>query len=661
MDKFELHIKALKGPVLITGASGFVGSNLLRVLLKVRKDVFAAIHQDPNWRLKDINEDHLFKVDFNDYSSVKNMVAELQPQTIFDCAAFGAYAHESNSELIYQTNFLAKMNFINCLQDVKVSAYVHAGSSSEYGNNSSAPSELGPFLPNSDYSVSKLAISQYLSFIGKHKSFPCVNLRLYSVYGQYEDTSRLIPKLVSMALAGQYPPFVDPEVSRDFVHVDDAVSAFILSASKMNPEIYGESFNIGTGVKTTISDLAAIAKKVFKLDASAEFQTMPNRQWDTSEWFADYEKTYNTFGWKASVNLSDGLLLTAKWIETLRPEDFLHTTNLNSITKSRSITAIVACYKDNLAIPIMYERLTSTFQRLGIDYEIILVNDGSPDDTLQVIEKISSNDHRVLGITHSRNFGSQMAFRSGMEMATKDAVVLLDGDLQDPPELIEEFYKKWMDGYEIVYGSRVKRDMPRYLELLYKGFYRIFSKFSYVEIPLDAGDFSLIDKRAMKWILSSPERDLFMRGIRAYVGFNQTGVEYIRPERLFGNSTNNLMKNLEWAKKGIFSFSNVPLTVLTSFGLFALLSSVGLAIASAILQIVNPAIAPKGVTTLLILILLFGSVNIFAIGLVGEYVGKIMLEVKQRPRLIRSALTRNGTTVTDIPDGKLVYRNSSGS
>jgi len=658
MIKLELHIKSLKGPILVTGASGFVGANLLIELLKVRKDVFAAIHQVPNWRLKDVNEDHLFKVDFNDFSAVKNMIAELQPQTIFDCAAFGAYAHESNSDLIYQTNFLAKMNFIKNLEELKVTAYVHAGSSSEYGTNSSAPSEVGPFLPNSDYAVSKLAISKYLSFAGKHRNFPCVNLRLYSVYGRYEDTSRLIPKLVSLALTGEYPPFVDPEVSRDFVYIDDVVGAFVLSASQMNPEIYGESFNIGTGVRTTISDLAALAKKVFKLDKSAQFQTMPNRQWDTSEWFADSQKTYNTFGWKAGVNLADGLLLTAKWIETLAPEDFVHTTNLNSITKSRSITAIVACYKDELAIPIMHQRLTSTFQKLGIDYEIILVNDGSPDETLQVIEQISSIDHRVLGITHSRNFGSQMAFRSGMEMSTKDAVVLLDGDLQDPPELIEEFYKKWIAGYEIVYGSRVKREMPRYLEFLYRSFYRIFSKLSYVEIPLNAGDFSLIDKRAMQWILNSPERDLFMRGIRAYVGFNQTGVPYVRPERMFGKSTNNFIKNLEWAKKGIFSFSNVPLNILTSFGLLALLSSIGLAIISTILRIVNPAIAPQGVTTLLILILFFGSVNIFAIGLVGEYVGKIMIEVKHRPRLIRSALTRNGITVTDIPDGKVIYRNT---
>jgi dolichol-phosphate mannosyltransferase len=258
----------------------------------------------------------------------------------------------------------------------------------------------------------------------------------------------------------------------------------------------------------------------------------------------------------------------------------------------------------------------------------------------------------VIGITHSRNFGSQMAFRSGMELATKQAVVLLDGDLQDPPELIEPFYTKWEEGYDVVYGRRIQRDMPFYWGWLYKLFYRVFAAFSYVKIPLDAGDFSLIDRRVVGWILSCPERDLFMRGIRAYVGFKQIGVDYIRPERMFGVSTNNLMKNIDWAKKGIFSFSNAPLTMLTTGGVILMIISFTLAVIAALLRIFFPDIAPRGATTILIMILAFGSLNLFAIGLVGEYVAKIMSEVKGRPRLIRAALIRHGKTTELIPDGR---------
>ena len=298
----------------------------------------------------------------------------------------------------------------------------------------------------------------------------------------------------------------------------------------------------------------------------------------------------------------------------------------------------------------MYRRLTDTFQKLDVDYEIIFVNDGSPDDCAGRILEISATDPHVLGITHSRNFGSQMAFRSGMEMSVMQACVLLDGDLQDPPELIEQFYHRWIDGYDVVYGRRVKRDMPFVWGVLYKAFYRIFAMLSYVEIPHDAGDFSLIDRRVVGWLLRCPERDLFLRGLRAYIGFRQTGVDYVRPKRAFGESTNNLLKNLEWAKRGIFSFSNAPLKLLSAGGVVLLGLSIVLGLIVTALRIWIPDIAPRGATTLLLASLFFGAINLFAVGLVGEYIAKIMEEVKARPRLIRAGLIRNGETSQLLPD-----------
>ncbi len=204
----------------------------------------------------------------------------------------------------------------------------------------------------------------------------------------------------------------------------------------------------------------------------------------------------------------------------------------------------------------------------------------------------------------------------------------------------------------MVYGRRVKREMPMLWGWLYKLFYRVFAALSYVKIPHDAGDFSLIDQRVVGWMLKCTERDLFMRGIRAFVGFKQTGVDYVRPERMFGVSTNSLLKNLDWAKKGIFSFSNTPLTMLTGLGVVLLAASFLLAIIAAGLRLFYPSIAPQGVTTLLIAILIFGSMNIFAIGLVGEYVSKIMAEVKGRPRLIRAALIRHGKSTELLAEGR---------
>ena len=184
---------------------------------------------------------------------------------------------------------------------------------------------------------------------------------------------------------------------------------------------------------------------------------------------------------------------------------------------------MIACYRDAEAIPVMYRRLTETFAALGVDYEIIFVNDASPDDSEQVIREISERDRRVLGISHSRNFGSQAAFRSGMELATKNAVVLLDGDLQDPPELIAEFVERWKEGYDVVYGRRVSRETTWFMQRAYRAFYWAFDRFSYLSIPRDAGDFSLIDRRVVHAMLQCDERDLFLRGVRAFVGLPPDG------------------------------------------------------------------------------------------------------------------------------------------
>jgi len=187
--------------------------------------------------------------------------------------------------------------------------------------------------------------------------------------------------------------------------------------------------------------------------------------------------------------------------------------------------------------------------------------------------------------------------------------------------------------------------------MLYKAFYRVFAAFSYIQIPLDAGDFSLMDRRVVSWLLSCTERDVFIRGLRAYVGFRQTGVDYVRPERMFGRSTNNFWKNIEWAKRGIFSFSNTPLTMLTVVGVGLLGLSAAFSLAAVAIRIFSPAHTPRGITTLLLAICAFGALNLFAIAMVGEYIAKIMTEVKARPRLIRSELIRNGEASKLTPTG----------
>lgn len=308
--------------------------------------------------------------------------------------------------------------------------------------------------------------------------------------------------------------------------------------------------------------------------------------------------------------------------------------------RKKKISAVIASYNDAQAIPIMYERLINVFKKINVDYEIIFVNDGSPDNTEEVLKKLVEKDNHVIGINHSRNFSSQMAFTSGMDISTGDAIVFLDGDLQDPPEIIEKFYKKWIEGYDVVYGVRIKREAPFYMEILYRLFYRIFHKLSYVKIPLDAGDFSLIDKKVVNVLKTFPERDRFLRGLRAWVGFKQTGIPYIRPERMFGKTTNNFIKNINWAAKGIFSFSYVPLQLIVlASSLVFIISLIGI-----IYQLVARLVfhnAPQGITTLLIIVLFIGAVQLLGISVLGQYIGKIFEEVKQRPKYIVKSILRH--------------------
>ena len=313
------------------------------------------------------------------------------------------------------------------------------------------------------------------------------------------------------------------------------------------------------------------------------------------------------------------------------------------------ISCIIACYKDEQAIPIMYERIVSTFNKIEAEYEIIFVNDSSPDQSLEAILELSAKDSNVIGINHRRNFGSQSAFLSGMKVSTGDAVVLMDGDLQDPPELIEVFYKKWQEGNNVVYGVRNKREVSFITQFLYKSFYRIFNKVASFKVPVDAGDFSLIDRESVNEILNFKEFDIFLRAIRAYIGGKQIGVPYFRPERMFGKSTNNFLKNIGWATKGILSVSRVPLTLVSFIG--AVLFLIGLITSIVFLFLFSLGRVEIGSEIIILAIILnisIGLISLVSIAAIGEYVGRILEETKHRPRYLVASYIKNGEIMKNL-------------
>ncbi len=636
------RVARLPGPILVLGASGFVGANLLRSLHGVREDVYGTTTRKPAWRLEDLPEGRVRMVDLLVDANLDQLLGEIRPRTVFDLVAYGAYSFEVDAPLIYRTNFDLLTRLLPRLERSGVARYIHAGSSSEYGDNAAGPSEDAPPAPNSDYAVSKLAAANLIRFHGKRKGFPCANLRLYSVYGPLEDSARLIPSLIRRGLEGALPPFVNPAIARDYLYVDDATEAFVDAALNLPGDLYGESFNIGTGRKTTIGEVAQTARALFGIAEEPEF-TMPDRAWDVRDWYANIEKARGRLDWEPRVGFAEGLERTIAWYRALPDRERYHQVSKKfGLDTVYSVSVVVSCFEDGASIPALLGRLKATFARLNVDFEVVFVDDGSTDDSEEVIRSLSGLDRRVSGISHSRHFGPEAAYRSGMEVASKNACVLIAGRLQDPPELIEAFVSRWREGYDVVYGLRSGREAGLFARLASAIFYRVFNDFSYIQIPRDACDFCLLEKRVARSVLQFPERDFFLRGVRAFAGFRQVGVGY-QPEPVpASRGREGFVARFRRAKNGILSFSNVPLTILSLVGLGLFGISLFLGIAQVILRLVFPERSASGITTVLLFVLFFGALNAFAVGLIGEYVGRIFEEVKRRPHFIRRAFVVEG-------------------
>ena len=301
------------------------------------------------------------------------------------------------------------------------------------------------------------------------------------------------------------------------------------------------------------------------------------------------------------------------------------------------ISIVVPCFNEQEVFAETYKRLTDTLNLLDkdqYDYEIIFVNDGSKDTTLQMInEKVSADPH-IKGINFSRNFGHQIAITAGLDNCKGDAAVVIDADLQDPPHIILEMVKKWEEGYDVIFGKRVERAGESAFKLLTaKWFYRFINRLSDVDIPLDTGDFRLMDRNALDQFLSMRESYRFVRGMVAWIGFNQTFVEYDRESRFAGTTKYPLKKMLRLASDAILSFSNTPLKVatfvgfITSFGAF-----IGIVYALIMRIFIKDYV--EGWTLLMISILLIGGIILLVLGIIGEYVGRIYGEIKRRPLYI---------------------------
>lgn len=297
----------------------------------------------------------------------------------------------------------------------------------------------------------------------------------------------------------------------------------------------------------------------------------------------------------------------------------------------RLLSIIIPCFNEEAVIEKTHARLVEVLEPLDLDFELLYVNDGSRDRTLEILKGLQKSDDRVRVVSFSRNFGHQLAVSAGIDMASGDAVVLIDSDLQDPPEVIPAMIKKWQEGYHVVYGVRAERASESAFKLLTaKVFYRMINVISDVPIPLDTGDFRLMDRRVVEVLQNMPERDRFVRGMVSWVGFRQFALPYKRAERAAGESKYPLRKMVLFALDGVVSFSLVPLRIATFIGLLAATIAVSGIAYVLFLKLFTDAWA-SGFALIFISILFLGGATLACLGIVGEYVGRIYRELKRRP------------------------------
>lgn len=302
--------------VLLTGASGFVGANLARRLLEEGHQVHLLLRENhAGWRIRSIRPHvHIHITDMVDGEALKGIVQTVKPEWIFHLAAEGAYSWQNDLNRIIATNIQATVNLASACFDAGFEAFIHTGSSSEYGAKDHAPREDEFADPNSFYGAAKASATMFLRYCAVRRGLNITTLRLYSVYGPFEDPRRLVPALILNGSAGRYPPLVNPDVARDFVFSEDVCSACLLAAQ--NPVGGpGRVFNVGSGTQTRLRDIAEIARDYFQIAQPPAWGSMENRNWDTQTWVADINRIQTGLGWQPQVSLVEGFARTARWFQ----------------------------------------------------------------------------------------------------------------------------------------------------------------------------------------------------------------------------------------------------------------------------------------------------------------------------------------------------------
>jgi dolichol-phosphate mannosyltransferase len=636
--------------VLITGGGGFLGAGLARRLLDAGHEVHLLLRPGGSRRrLADLEgRFHAHDADLLDGPAVKRAVAACRPEVVFHLAAEGVHGGRGLDESV-RGNVLATAHLLEALEGHDYRALVHAGSGAEYGPREGAIPEDAPLCPATDYAAAKAAAS-LLVLAQARRGRPAVVVRIFGAYGPGEAPARLVPYVMGCCRDGVAARVSAGEQRRDFVFADD-VHELLLAAAR-DPSA-GPVLHAGTGQAHRVRDVVEAVRRLCGPGPGPVYGAH-QRPGEPALYLADVARTTDRTGWRPRHDLEAGLHRTWEWFRAapaagavsffgareFRPPGAAEmaappnpdTTAASSATEGRMaaeepwLSLVVPVLDEEEVLGETYAVLTRILAGLGRPYEVIVVDNGSTDRTPGIAAGLCRHDPRWRYLRLSRNFGYQNSITAGMLAAAGEGILVIDADLQDPPELIPQFVARWQEGYDVVYGVRARRvgeplwrTVPTMLAM------RLITWMSdEFKLPAHSGDFRLISRRVRDAFAQLPENNRYVRGLIHWLGFRQVGVPYTRLGRTRGSSKVNWPHLIGFTCNAIINFSIKPVRF------FALLGLGVLGLAAVLAALWLPGMA-GGMTGVHLLLLLNLGVLGCGVGALGEYLAKVHLDGKRRP------------------------------
>jgi nucleoside-diphosphate-sugar epimerase len=522
--------------VWVTGAAGFIGANLCRALLAAGAEVHAIVRPGSSFdRLADIAGDiTIHRLDLCDASHVRAAIQPFAPPIIFHAAVHNAYDHDAPLGVVVANNVIATANLLDAVAALKSSRLVYLGSSTEYGPTANPHNEQDPLNPITRHGATKAAASILVTQQARAGCVDALTLRLFSVYGAWEPEHRLVPSAIYAALFGTVLRLTGPGLRRDYVYVADVAEACLVAS--ITPGISGQVINIGSGVETANEELVRMVELITRHQLRTQPGVYRPHPTDTEHWVADIRLAKALLGWSPRHSLQQGLTQTVAWFAQRRRVALTKPSQVSAAGPVApliiSLSVVAPVFKNADFLGELARRVRSA---VDCSYELILVDDASPDGASALISALARQDSAVRGVYLNSNVGQQQAVLAGLRQSCGDWVVVLDADLQDPPEAIPTLLAMGRLGYEAVFGGR-RRKYQSLGRMLTSKVYKI-AQCAICGVPLDAGMYLALSRKGVERVLGLAGSDgLSLVGMIGLSGLKSTSVAVARAKRATGRS-----------------------------------------------------------------------------------------------------------------------------